>query len=87
MLQIPQVRDGKFLLCNSCTQDAFGDSRWIRELADAGQRLRHQVETLFYESGHSLIASKKLLYLLYYCSLVIHLCGAKKNKIHRDPGQ
>ncbi|WP_220385993.1 hypothetical protein, partial [Klebsiella pneumoniae] len=23
---------------------------------------------------------------LYCCSLIIHLCGAKKNKIHRNPG-
>jgi Rrf2 family transcriptional repressor of oqxAB len=33
------------------------------------------------------IASKKLPYLLYCCLLLIHLCGAKKNKIHRNPGQ
>ncbi|MFK4990896.1 hypothetical protein ACI4CU_25365, partial [Klebsiella pneumoniae] len=32
------------------------------------------------------IASKKFPYLLYCCSLIIHLCGAKKNKIHRNPG-
>jgi hypothetical protein len=30
---------------------------------------------------------KKLPYLLYCCLLLIHLCGAKKNKIHRNPGQ
>jgi hypothetical protein len=30
---------------------------------------------------------KKFPYLLYCCSLIIHLCGAKKNKIHRNPGQ
>jgi len=44
-------------------------------------------ETLVYVSGHSQAASKKPLYLLYCCSLIIHLCGAKKNKIHRNPGR
>ncbi|HIH7203927.1 TPA: hypothetical protein ACYRKD_004525, partial [Enterobacter hormaechei] len=33
------------------------------------------------------IASIKLPYLLYCYLLIIHLCGAKKNKIHRNPGQ
>lgn len=31
------------------------------------------------------IASIKLPYLLYCYLLIIHLCGAKKNKIHRNP--
>ena len=39
--------------------------------------------TLFYLVGKAQIASKKLPYLVYCCLLLTHLCGAKKNKIHR----
>lgn len=41
--------------------------------------------TLFYLAGKAQIASKKLPYLVYCCLLLTHLCGAKKNKIHRFP--
>ncbi|WP_421532411.1 hypothetical protein [Lelliottia amnigena] len=41
----------------------------------------------FYGPGQALSATKKLPYLLYCYLLIIHLCGAKKNKIHRNPGQ
>ncbi|EPG5005987.1 hypothetical protein NAK66_006069, partial [Klebsiella oxytoca] len=44
-------------------------------------------ETLFYAPGQSLMTSKKIPNLVYCCLLITHLCGAKKNKIHRNPGQ
>jgi len=41
----------------------------------------------FYGPGQALSATKKLPYLLYCYLLIIHLCGAKKNKIHLNQGQ
>lgn len=39
----------------------------------------------FFTGQSGVVCFKKLPYLLYCYLLIIHLCGAKKNKIHRNP--
>jgi hypothetical protein len=62
------------------------DTFFISAHAMAKRRLVPLSLTLFYLAGKAQIASKKLPYLVYCCLLLTHLCGAKKNKIHRYPG-